>query len=98
MGRETRSLRHERDMVRSILGRDGWRPGLTFEDEELAAIKQPTLYVWGKADPVGSVDIWRRVVGALPAGELRLVEGTGHTPWLDDPGLVGDHVRRFLTG
>jgi len=98
MGRETHSMRHERDMVRSILRRDGWRPGLTFEDEELAAIRQPALYVWGTADPVGSVDVWRRAVGALPAGELRLVEGAGHTPWLDDPGLVGGHVRRFLTG
>ena len=98
MGRETRSLRTERDMVRSILARNGWRPGLTFDDEELAAIRQPTLQVWGTADPVGGVDIWRRVVGALPAGELRLVEGAGHTPWLDNPELVGGYVGRFLKG
>lgn len=96
MGRETQSMRHERDMVRSILSRDGWRPGLTFDDHELAAITQRTLYVWGTADPVGSADVWRRVVSALPAGELRLVEGAGHTPWLDAPSPVGDELRRFL--
>jgi pimeloyl-ACP methyl ester carboxylesterase len=47
---------------------------------------------------VGSVVILTRAVGALPGGELRPVEGAGHTPWLDDPGLVGGHVRQFLKG
>jgi 2-hydroxy-6-oxonona-2,4-dienedioate hydrolase len=95
--RETDSMQNERAMVRSIVSwRKGLRPGLTFERAELAAIRQPTLLVYGSADPVGTVDVWRRVVDAMPDGELQLIEGAGHMPWLDDPNGVADHVRRFL--
>jgi pimeloyl-ACP methyl ester carboxylesterase len=76
--------------------RAAFRPGLTFEDAELAAIQQPTLCVYGTADPVGTVDVWRRVVGLLPRGELRLMDGGGHVPWLDDASQVASDVRRFL--
>jgi 2-hydroxy-6-oxonona-2,4-dienedioate hydrolase len=95
--RETDSMRNERAMVRSIVSwRKGLRPGLTFEDADLAAIRQPTLLVYGTADPVGTVDVWRRVVDLLPGGELQLIDGAGHMPWLDDPSAVGTHVSRFL--
>jgi 4,5:9,10-diseco-3-hydroxy-5,9,17-trioxoandrosta-1(10),2-diene-4-oate hydrolase len=61
--RETDSMRNERDMVRAIVSwRKGLRPELTFDDAELAAIQQPTLLVYGTADPVGTVEIWRRAV------------------------------------
>jgi pimeloyl-ACP methyl ester carboxylesterase len=89
-------MRNERDMVRALVSRRAFRPGLTFEDAELAAIQQPTLHVYGTADPVGTVGVWRRVVGLLPRGELRLMEGGGHVPWLDDPDQVAGDVRRFL--
>jgi pimeloyl-ACP methyl ester carboxylesterase len=90
-------MKNEREMVaRAVVGGRGWRPGLTFDDSELAAIKQPTLNVYGTADPVGSVDIWRRVVGVLPQGKLRLIDGAGHMPWFDDPSQVAGDVNRFL--
>lgn len=90
-------MRNERDMVHSIVScRNGLRPGLTFEDAELAAIRQPTLLVYGTADPVGTLDLWRRVVDVQPGGELQLIDGAGHMPWLDDPHGVTGHVGRFL--
>jgi pimeloyl-ACP methyl ester carboxylesterase len=97
--RDTDSMRHERDMARVVVSwLRGYRPGLRFRDAELAGIGQPTLLVSGTADPVGTVDTWRWVVGLLPRGELQLVEGGGHAPWLDDPSQVGGHVSRFLAG
>ena len=91
-------MRSERDMVRAIASAvKGFKPGLQFADAELAAIQQPTLYVYGTADPVGTVDIWRRAVGLLPRGELRLMDDGGHVPWFDDPGQVAGHVSRFLS-
>jgi 2-hydroxy-6-oxonona-2,4-dienedioate hydrolase len=96
VGRETDSMRHEREMVRAIVKGNSYRPGLTFADAELAAIRQPTLHVYGTADPVGSVDIWKQVAGALPCGELSLVEGAGHMPWFDNPSKVAEEVGHFL--
>jgi pimeloyl-ACP methyl ester carboxylesterase len=72
--RETESMRNEREMVRAIVSwRTGLRPGVTFEDAEIAAVQQPTLLAYGTADPVGTVEIWRRVAGVLPRGELQLL-------------------------
>ena len=95
--RETQSMRNERDMVRAIVSwRTGLRPRVTFDDAQLAAIQQPALLVYGTADPVGTVKAWRRVVDLLPRGELQLVDGAGHMPWLDDASGVADQINRFL--
>jgi pimeloyl-ACP methyl ester carboxylesterase len=96
LGRETASMRHEREMVCAIVRGKTYRPGLTFDDAELGGIPHPVLHVYGTADSVGSADIWRRVARILPHGELRLVEGAGHMPWFDDPSRVADEVSRFL--
>jgi pimeloyl-ACP methyl ester carboxylesterase len=98
LGRDTDSMRNERDMVRTLVSGRAFRPGVTFEDAELAAIGQPTLMVYGTADPVGTVEIWRRAMGVLPRGELQLVDGAGHLPWLDEPIQVAGRVSDFLSG
>jgi pimeloyl-ACP methyl ester carboxylesterase len=53
--------------------------------------------VLGTTDPGGTVDVWERVVGILPRGELHLVEGAGHLSWFDNPGQVGGRVQQFLS-
>lgn len=98
MAQETKSMHHERSMVQAILGGGKWRNGLTFDEASLGAIRQPTLHLWGTADPVGDAATWDRLAATLPAGELRRVEGAGHTPWLDEPQLVGGIIRDFLRG
>ena len=70
-------------MVRAIVRGTTWQRGLTFDDAELAAIRNPTLHVYGTTDSVGSVEIWKRVAGTLPHGGLSVVEGAGHMPWFD---------------
>lgn len=98
LARDTDSIRNERAMMRAVLSwrRGAYRPGLTFEDEELAAIRQPVLHVYGTGDPVGTVDTWTRFKDLLPKGELRLVDGGGHLVWFDDPSGVARDVSAFL--
>jgi pimeloyl-ACP methyl ester carboxylesterase len=64
-------------MVRAIVGRHGYLPGLVLTNAEIAGIGQPTLMVYGTADPIGSIASWRRFTGRLPQGELEVVEGGG---------------------
>ena len=92
-------MRHVRDMVCAIVRGKSSRPGLTFDDAELAAIRQPTLHVHGTSDvTVGPAESWQRVADALPCGELCLVNGAGHMPWFDDPTRVAEELGRFLAG
>ena len=96
--RDTDTMRNERAMIRGAVIRGGaWRPGLTFETTELAAIRQPLLYVIGTADPEGTVAYAERVVGIVPTAELSVVRDGGHMPWLDDAARVGNTIRTFLT-
>lgn len=88
---ETDSMRHERDMARfGVRGPDGWRTA--FDDATLAGIDRPVRMIFGTEDTAGSVEMWRRFVGRLPAGDLKVVRGAGHLPWFDEPGVVGRHV------
>jgi pimeloyl-ACP methyl ester carboxylesterase len=96
VNRETDSMRHERAMVRAIVDGARYRPGVTFSEEELAAIKHPTLLVQGTADSVGSPALWQRVIGGMPSGKLSIMDGAGHMPWLDDPAGVARRVEAFL--
>jgi pimeloyl-ACP methyl ester carboxylesterase len=96
LGRETASMRHEREMVRAIVRGNSYRAGVTFADAEVAAIERPTLHVYGTSDPVGSVEIWKRVANVLPRGELHVVDGAGHMPWFDDPLVLAAEVGAFL--
>jgi 2-hydroxy-6-oxonona-2,4-dienedioate hydrolase len=96
MSRHTGSMRHERDMVRTIVSARGFLPGLTFDDAELARIGQPTRHVLGTADPIGTIDSWRQTAALLPRGELKLVDDAGHVPWFDDPTRVASHIAGFL--
>jgi 2-hydroxy-6-oxonona-2,4-dienedioate hydrolase len=95
--RHTGSMRSERAMIRAVVSwRTGLRTGIPFAEEQLRAVAAPTLLVYGRDDPVGTVELWRRVVGLLPNGTLELVDGAGHMPWLDDPVRVGGSLIRFL--
>jgi pimeloyl-ACP methyl ester carboxylesterase len=89
-------MRHERDMVRGIVRGSGWRPGFALDDAQLGRIEQPSLLVYGTADPVGSVEIWRRVTDALPNGQLQVMDEAGHQPWFEDVHGVAERVQAFL--
>jgi 2-hydroxy-6-oxonona-2,4-dienedioate hydrolase len=94
--RDTDSMRHERAMVRAILGRDGWRSGFIPTSAEIGGIDHSTRMIFGSADPTGSAEMWRAFTGRLPHGELQVVEGAGHMPWWDEPAKVGRLVGEFL--
>jgi pimeloyl-ACP methyl ester carboxylesterase len=55
----------------------------------------PTLVVWGSDSDVLSESQARRMVAALPKGELVTVPGVGHAPTLVEPAVVAA-LERFL--
>ena len=90
---------NERAMIRdAVIRGNAWRPGLMFAPAELAEIRQPLLYVIGSADPEGTVDYAKRIVGMLPNAELSVLPDAGHMLWLDDAAQVGERLRTFLSG
>lgn len=94
--RDTPSMRHERAMVRTLVGGRHWKPGLTFDDRELGAIEPKVAWAVGSADPIGSIDLWQRVATRMRRAEVTIIDNAGHLPWLDDPATVADAIRRVM--
>ena len=60
----------------------------------LRQIQPATLYLWGEADPFGSVEIGKKCAAAQANAVLKTFPDSGHLPWLDDP----DTHARLVTG
>jgi pimeloyl-ACP methyl ester carboxylesterase len=85
-----------RPTLRTLLRLRGSRFGMGLEADELARIDHPSLVVIGRDDPFGAAAAGRRIVDALPRGELQIVDG-GHAPWVHHAEQVAPPVRAFLT-
>lgn len=60
--------------------------------DRLAAVKVPTLVVWGEADRIADPDYGRAYAEAIPGAEFELLRRTGHVPQIETPELLRDTV------
>lgn len=67
-----------------------------YSPEELARIRVPALFVWCREDRITPPAWGRDFAAAVPAAELRVLEGCGHYPNLEQPGLFNAAVAGFL--
>jgi pimeloyl-ACP methyl ester carboxylesterase len=65
---------------------------------ELGGIRCPTLVCVGEHDPVTPVAASREIADALPAGigQLVVIDGGGHFPWLDRPDRYWPLIATFV--
>ena len=67
--------------------------------EQLARIDCPTLVCVGSLDPVTPIDAAHEIMNALPRGigQLRVIEGVGHFPWIDAPERYWPVIEDFVS-
>jgi len=65
---------------------------------ELGRIECPTLVCVGEHDPVTPVAASQEIADALPAGmgQLAVIDGAGHFPWLDRPDRYWPLITAFV--
>jgi pimeloyl-ACP methyl ester carboxylesterase len=63
--------------------------------ESLHKLRAPSLVIWGKDDPYIAFSFADRYSHALPEARAEVVQGAGHWPWLDVPGVV-EEVAAFV--
>ena len=96
--RDTPTMRNElRATPRVILPIHGMNERVLLPASLLARVRAPIQFIWGDEDPFGGPEIARQFVGLLPRGELELMPGVGHAPWVDDPDHAASTTRRFLS-
>jgi len=64
--------------------------------EALASSDVPTRFVWGTEDYFWPPSVGRPVAESMPDGELVVLDGHGHTPWLEPTTSARDAVLEFL--
>jgi 2-hydroxy-6-oxonona-2,4-dienedioate hydrolase len=84
-------------LVRRTLRLRGARPGMRLGPRELAAVSQPTLFLWGDRDRYGRPDVGRRATEIMPDATMQVL-AAGHMPWLEEPGGCADAIQAFLRG
>lgn len=73
------------------------RPGrVAASPEALAAIKAPTLILWGGDDQLIAVDAAHRFQAAIPGSRLIVYPHVGHLPQWEIPARSADDVTAFL--
>jgi proline iminopeptidase len=65
-------------------------------ESRLSEIEAPALLIQGACDGVVPEDHVRWLESTLPNAQRLLLPESGHTPFLDQPLLFVEHVRRFL--
>ncbi|MGH7475779.1 MAG: alpha/beta fold hydrolase [Longimicrobiales bacterium] len=84
-----------RTLLRRFLTLKGPSREMRITEDELRGVMQPTLFIWGKNDPFGSLDAGRTATDLLPDARLEVV-GIGHLPWWDDAEECARLVREFV--
>jgi pimeloyl-ACP methyl ester carboxylesterase len=64
---------------------------------ELARIAQPTLLIWGDADPISPLAVGRQLATLLPKAELAIVPGGDHAFARDRATVVAPLIERHIT-
>ena len=64
--------------------------------KRLNELTTPTLLIWGENDPVMPLKIGWRLHGLIPCSRLVTLPGVGHSPLVETPEAVVEHLLRFL--
>lgn len=92
---------HERDPkaakaglseLRSFIWAGGWRSSALLTEEELRALRRPTLMIWGDSDPLGLPEDVRSGVDSIPNRRFETI-ASGHVPFWRKPERCAELIR-----
>ena len=72
------------------------RPSFMLSDEEIESIEQPTLLLWSTDDPFGGIQTAQGLKTKLKNALLVPFENSGHLPWLDQPEIHAEEIKKFI--
>lgn len=83
---------------RHMLAHYGWRPYLHNPGLRrwLHRVGLPTLVLWGEADRFARPSYGQSLASALPAAELKLIQGAGHYPEIEQSDAVIRAIDAFV--
>lgn len=88
-------------LYNAMLGPDPeWQVAGTLAGVELlpalSRVRAPALVLAGRADRICPPHLAEQIVSALPRGELKVFEHSGHRPFIEEPGAWAAAVSEFM--
>jgi 2-hydroxy-6-oxonona-2,4-dienedioate hydrolase len=74
----------------------GPRRANMISDDELRAIKAPTLVIWTSHDPQGAVEVGKVVADLIPRSDFHVMQNCGHWPQFEDAATFNRLQLEFL--
>lgn len=68
---------------------------VTFSDDQLAPLKIPTLFIVGTQDEIFPPAAVADAAARVPGSQVELIEGAGHSPYFEQPGVWNALVQDF---
>ncbi len=97
--RDTQTLKNEaRSSPKVITPLGGLNHRMLLQNDVLARVTMPVLFLWGDEDPNGGESIARAFASRFPQAQLEVIANAGHAPWIDELDLCATRTRAFLTG
>lgn len=78
-------------MVQSFVTGEG-----CLTNEQIAKIRIPTLFIWGKHDQLSSLERGKRLQSEISGAQFSLIENAAHLPHMEQPQVFVDAVTTFM--
>jgi pimeloyl-ACP methyl ester carboxylesterase len=72
------------------------KPEFILHDTVIENISQPTLWLWGKNDPFGGIEVGKRLKSKMKNASIFIFNNSGHLPWIDRPEEHATKIKEFL--
>jgi 2-hydroxy-6-oxonona-2,4-dienedioate hydrolase len=72
------------------------KPEFILHDTSIENISQPTLWLWGRDDPFGGIEVGNRLKAKMKNASILVFNNSGHLPWIDGPEEHAKKINEFL--
>lgn len=95
---DTKTLQNDLEAVHRAVGFTGARGWIQLTGDELRTLSVPTLLLTRTDDSHGGLSVASRASELIPNCQVEILTDAGHLPWLDEPEVVAQSLRRFAHG
>ena len=96
LGRDTDTMRNEREAIRSGASWRGAARDLLFADESIQSLEHPMYFYWGADEPFAHSSYAVNLAKGMRRATIDIIPEAGHIPWFDDPADAAERVRSFM--
>lgn len=96
MMNDTPTMANDVALIQRVASWRGFRTKWLFPGAGLASISAPTLWLWGRNEPFGTVALGQSWAKQMQEATFETIDGAGHLPWLDDPAWHAAQLVAFL--